>query len=62
MQLTRRQLQNLQADTQASVQAALVSSPKYRNNPELAAACARKHADAAVEANRNGKRIERAGK
>lgn len=61
MQLTRRQLQNLKSDTHSSVQAALVTSPKYRNNPELAAAMALRHADAAVEANRNGKRNSQRG-
>jgi hypothetical protein len=57
MSLTRRQQQNLKVITHAQVQAALVTNPKYRNDPELAAALARRHAEAAVAANRNGKRV-----
>jgi hypothetical protein len=56
MSLTRRQLQNLHIAVAAAAHGELIKSPKYRNNPELAASKAREHAEAAVAANRNGKR------
>lgn len=49
LSLTRRQLQNLKVEVASQVHGTLVRSRQYRENPQLAAQTAKKHADAAVK-------------
>lgn len=51
MNLTRRQLQNLKVAVLAEVHGQLIKVQKFRDDPQLAASEAKRHADAAVKVN-----------